>query len=83
MPIGPVTTSGLVESVTRSEAGSYRCRADNGMQPAVESEFHLQVSGREPVRVHAESSICPPKGQFLASSRNEALSVPLRDTQLT
>ena len=82
MPFRPLTTNGLFQSVSRSDAGAYRCRADNGEHPAIESEFHLQVSGTEPAMVLAECSICPPKDQSLAFSRNEALSVqkgvPLR-----
>ena len=31
--------------VTRSHAGHYKCRAENGLEPAIEIDFQLLVSG--------------------------------------
>ena len=34
-------------SVSKSDAGSYKCRAENGVEPSVETDFQLHVSGTE------------------------------------
>lgn len=31
--------------ITKSHASHYKCRADNGLEPAIESDFQLLVSG--------------------------------------
>ena len=65
IPLRPLTTNGLFESVSRSDAGFYRCTADNGVQPVVHSEFHLQVSGTEPLGSCAGLLELPAKGPVL------------------
>ena len=34
-----------LRKVSRLDAGHYRCRADNGLEPAIETDFQLLVSG--------------------------------------
>ena len=37
----------LKAQVTRQDSGLYKCRAENGVEPAVETEFEVQVSGTD------------------------------------
>ena len=37
----------LKTQATRQDSGSYKCRADNGIEPTVETEFEVQVSGTD------------------------------------
>ena len=37
-----------IDQVSRSNAGEYRCHAENGIEPAITTDFELQVSGTSP-----------------------------------
>ena len=62
--------------VSKSDAGSYQCRAQNGIETHIESGFELQVSGIETSLrfcLCVLLLICPPVDQYLVLSQNEAL----------
>ena len=37
----------LIPKASRQDAGQYKCRAENGVEPAIETEFEVQVSGTD------------------------------------
>ena len=37
----------FISKASRQDSGLYKCRAENGVEPAIETEFELQVSGTE------------------------------------
>ena len=37
----------LITQAKRQDAGQYKCRAENGIEPAIETEFEVQVSGTD------------------------------------
>ena len=59
--------------MSKSDAGSYKCRAENGLEPSVESDFVLQVSGTEWGKFVFWACFTRHWVQYLALSRNEAL----------
>ena len=48
--------------VSKSDAGSYKCQAENGVDAAIEAQFQLQVSGREKPKFGVSFLFCPPLG---------------------
>ena len=54
--------------VSKSDAGSYRCRAENGVEPAVETHFELHVSGREMISLGSYELVLPATGPSTWSS---------------
>lgn len=42
--------SGTLSRVSKSSAGHYRCSADNGLESAIHTEFHLHVLGMKLTR---------------------------------
>ena len=59
--------------VSKSDAGSYKCRAENGLEPSVESDFVLQVSGTVWGKFVFWACFTRHWAQYLVLSRNEAL----------
>ena len=61
--------------VSKSEAGSYRCRAENGVEPSLESDFQLQVSGTELANTFFWGSFYPPRTVLSYYSKWGALAL--------
>ena len=36
-----------LKKLARSDSGLYKCKAENGVEPAIEAEFEVQVSGTD------------------------------------
>ena len=65
---------GSIPQVSRSHAGHFRCRASNGLEPAIETDFQLLVQGMNFHCSHVEKT-CFTRHWVLSVhfSRNEAL----------
>ena len=66
----------LLSHVTRSHTSLYKCRAENGLEPAIETDFQLLVSGMnfsEP-STSGKNLFYPPLVLSVDFSQNEALS---------
>lgn len=52
--------------VSKSDAGSYQCRADNGIERHIQSDFELEVSGTRTLHTLCRVLVLPAKGSVLS-----------------